>query len=103
MSKDMTATEYRAYLKETIRKSYENTHSGKPDDKHKYRTEGLIHAARLLGLLSTEDIREIIEVEHQRVFGESVSERKARTAYFEKLKEESIDEYWEIPAIERNR
>ncbi|WP_414829961.1 hypothetical protein [Alteromonas sp. H39] len=99
----MTATEYREYLEDAIRRNLENTHAGRPDDKHKYRTEGLIHAARLLGLLSTEVIRDMIENEHQRVFGESVAERKARTTSFEKLKETSIDEYWEIPAIDRMR
>lgn len=99
----MTAAEYRDYLKEAIRKNFENTHAGRPDEKQKYRTEGLIHAARLLGLLSTESISDMIETEHQRVFGESVAERKARRSSFEKLRETSIDEYWEIPAIERKR
>ncbi|MEE1675026.1 hypothetical protein SNR37_000348 [Agarivorans aestuarii] len=51
------------------------TRAGKPDDKLKYRVEGLLHAAKLLGLLSTEQVSAIIESEHQAVFDESVSER----------------------------
>lgn len=99
----MTEQEYVAYLRDSIHKNYVNTHIGKPDDKHKYRTEGLIHAARLLGLLTATEINHIIESEHHRVFDESVAERKARKASFEKLKEESIDDYFEVPAIERLR
>lgn len=99
----MTEQEYAEFLQEAIRKSYLNTHKGKPDDKHKYRTEGLIHAARLLGVLSASAIQEMIEAEHQRVFGESVAERKARIASFETLKESSIDDYYKVPAIERMR
>ncbi|WP_218310301.1 hypothetical protein [Alteromonas antoniana] len=99
----MTEQEYLTYLQDSVRKSYLNTQEGRPDDKHKYRTEGLIHAARLLGILSVAGITEMIEKEHQDVFGESVAERKARLATFEKLKEESIDDYFEVPAIQRKR
>lgn len=99
----MTEQEYLAFLRDSIRKSYLNTQEGRPDDKHKYRTEGLIHAARLMVMLSATEITDMIEKEHQDVFGESVAARKARLASFEKLKEESIDDYFEVPAIQRKR
>ncbi|WP_026843429.1 hypothetical protein [Brumicola pallidula] len=99
----MTQTQFLDYCRSELLKSLNNTKSRKPDDKQKYRTEGLLHAARLLDLMSAEEVSELIETEHQSVFGESVYQRQARKSKLAKLKDMSQDDYFDIPAIERNK
>ncbi|AWL11146.1 hypothetical protein HMF8227_00650 [Saliniradius amylolyticus] len=43
----------------------------------------------------------MIEQEHQRVFDETVSERRARNRKLAEIKATSPDKYFDIPAIER--
>ena len=95
----MTPDDYLAFCQKEVRKSFESTRAGQPDDKLKYRAEGLFHAARLLGLVSAEELNAIIEAEHQAVFGESVAARQARKAALTKLKETDPDAYFDIPAV----
>jgi len=54
----------------------------------------------MLNLMSAEEVRTMIEVEHQGVFGESVEQRQARKSKLLKLKDMSQDDYFDIPAIE---
>ena len=97
----MTHDEFLGYCREQLILSFRNTLSGKPDNVQKHRTEGLIQAAKLLGIASHSDISQIIEEEHLAVFGETVSERTARKKSLAELKEQSPDIYYDIPAIER--
>ena len=97
----MTPYEYLTFCRAEVRKSFERTRAGQPDDKFKYRAEGLLHAARLLGLASTEQLSELLEAEHQVVFGENVAARQARKAALTELKETDPDAYFYIPAVER--
>lgn len=99
----MTREEFIDSCKTQLTEVYQNTKAGTPDNVKKYRTEGFIHAGQVIGLISRDDARQIIESTHLVVFGESVSQRKDRKASFEELKENSPDEYYEIPAIERKR
>ena len=91
------------YLRDEIVATFKLAKAGRPDDKHKYRTEGLIQAARKLGLLTHEQASDLVEREHQMVFGCSVAERKGKKAELAKLKETSPDQYYEMPAYERLR
>jgi hypothetical protein len=97
----MTKTQFLDYCRREITKSFENTQSKKPDDKQKYRTEGILHAARLMDIATADEINKMIETEHQKVFGESVEKRLARKSKLAKLKDISLDDYFDIPAIER--
>ncbi|WP_220719442.1 hypothetical protein [Agarivorans litoreus] len=83
----MDKENYLVFCKAELRSVFLSTKAGKPDNKLKYRVEGLFHAAKLLGLLSTEQANAIIESEHQAVFGESVSERLKRKTQLKQLKE----------------
>lgn len=98
----MNKSEFAEYCRGQIVKSYQNTKAGTPDDTLKHRTEGLFQAAKLLGAMTADEIKEIIEVEHQNVFGETVEERMVRKKSLADLKESSPDEFYEIPAIQRN-
>ncbi len=97
----MTPDDYLVFCQNEVRKSFERTKAGKPDDKLKYRAEGLLHAARLLGLTSADQLNEMIETEHQAVFGESVAARQARKAALTELKATDPDAYFDILAVER--
>ncbi|MFT6268894.1 MAG: hypothetical protein ACJAVV_001709 [Alphaproteobacteria bacterium] len=99
----MTETQFIDYCRSELLKSLHNTKSSKPDDKQKYRTEGLLHAVRMLEFMSVEEVSEMIENEHQNVFGESVDKRQARKSKLAKVKDMSLDDYFDIPAIERKQ
>ncbi|WP_102797663.1 hypothetical protein [Bowmanella denitrificans] len=84
-----------------IRKVYELTKAGKPDDINKHRAEGFLHAGEFLGLVSRDEATHLIESVHQEVFGESVSQRRERKDRLNKLKEHSLDAFYDEPAINR--
>ncbi|MBT1064093.1 hypothetical protein KJY73_10940 [Bowmanella sp. Y26] len=84
-----------------IRKVYELTKAGKPDDTLKYRTEGFMNAGEYIGLISREEARELIESLHQDAFGESIAQRRERKERLSKLKEQSLDAFYDEPAINR--
>ncbi|MBA6391579.1 hypothetical protein H4J38_12460 [Colwellia sp. BRX10-3] len=48
------------------------------NDKQKFRTEGFIHAVKVLAIISHEDAAEVMEQAHSEVFGESIAARKNR-------------------------
>ena len=97
----MTDTQFLDYCRGELQKSFNNAQSRTLDDKQKYRTEGLLHAARLMGMATVEELSEMISFEHQGVFGESVEKRQARKSKFAKLQNMSQDDYFDIPAIAR--
>lgn len=92
-----------AHCKDELRKVYINTKNGCSDEQQKYRTEGLFQAARLMKIVNLDEISKIYESLHQEVFGESIESRKKRKSELSKLKENSPDEYFEMPAIVRKR
>lgn len=65
------------------------------------KTEGLLQAARLLGVMDSDEVNQLIDNEHINVFGETVHQRKERKKSLAELKEVSPDDYFSIPAIER--
>ncbi|MDC8829292.1 hypothetical protein [Alteromonas gilva] len=100
----MNATQYLQHCREEVRKNFQRVQAGQPDEKQKSRIEGLLHAARLLELVSLEELNALIEEEHQAVYGESVAQRKdrlARKTTLDELKENDPDAYFAIPAVER--
>jgi hypothetical protein len=99
----MDKTEFCEYCQSELVKTLQGAKAGKLDQDHKSRTEGLLHAARLLGLMTSEEIASLIEKEHFAIFNETVSDRKAKKEKLAKLKELSPDEYFDIPAVQRKR
>jgi molybdenum cofactor biosynthesis enzyme len=99
----MGNSEFRAYCRSELVKSLQSAKAGKHNDNHKSRTEGLLQAARLLGIMSAKEIADLIEKEHLAIFNESVSVRKAKKDKLTTLKKLSPDEYFDIPAVERKR
>ena len=97
----MKNDEFIDYCRAELLKAFENTKARNPDDKHKFRTEGLLQAAKLLGIMSSTEINDLFSSEHIKVFGESVEQRRARKLSLTELKENSPDVYFQIPAIER--
>lgn len=97
----MDTQAFLAYCRTEVKKSFENTRAGTADDKHKYRTEGLLHSARLLELISLDELQAMIEEEHQVIFGEGVQERKARREKLMDLKDNDPEKFLEVPAIQR--
>lgn len=96
----MDSQNFIEYCRAELVKSFSNSKAGSPNEMHKHRTEGLLQAAKLLGVMSDATIRQLVEEEHQKVFGETVAQRKARKAAYANVKEGS-DAYFNIPAIER--
>ncbi|GAB55704.1 hypothetical protein GPUN_1587 [Glaciecola punicea ACAM 611] len=72
----MTNNEFLDYCKSELTNSLHNTKLRKPDDKQKYRTEGLLHAARLMGLMSVQQVSHMIATEHQAFLGKVWSNDK---------------------------
>jgi len=97
----MQAEEFKGYCRAQLTLGFQHILAGKYDEKHKYRTEGLLQAARMLGIMSTEEVTGMIEQTHFEVFGETVAARKARKDSLAQLKDSAPDEYYDIPAIYR--
>ncbi|WP_438865624.1 hypothetical protein [Neptunicella sp.] len=73
-----------------------------PDDKKKYRTEGLIQAGRVLGVLSEVEAKSLMEKAHLQVFGQTIQQRKQRKTSLKSAIEMGDDEYINIPSILRS-
>ena len=99
----MESQQFIAYCRAQIAESFRNSAAGKPDPTQKHRTEGLIHAARMLGVLDKTSIDAMIEEEHVAAFGESVQSRKLRKKEMEDLLASAPEKFYEIPAYERKR
>lgn len=89
------------YCQQQLNENFERTYQGKPDDKLKYRTEGLLQAARLLEIMTDSQIKDMIETQHMAVFGESVEDRRSRKRSLAELKLNDPDAFYEIPPIQR--
>lgn len=99
----MEPQEFIQHCRKELRAYFENTKKGDSDDVMKSRTEGLFQACRLLGILTSEEVRDIYEEEHILVFGETIQRRNERKEHMSQLKASSPDDYFNIPAIERKR
>ncbi len=97
----MEPKEFIEHCRHQLVQSYQNTLNGQVDEKQKYRTEGMFHAARLLGLMDVEQIQAMFEQEHLACFGESSAERQQRKKAMMALKAEDPEAYFAIPTIER--
>lgn len=97
----MHAEEFIGYCRSQLMLGFQHILAGKYDEKHKYRTEGLLQAVRVLGIMSTEEVTRLIEQTHLEVMGETVAARKARKDSLAQLKDNAPDEYYDIPAIYR--
>lgn len=99
----MDREDFVEYCSEQLKRVFSSTKNGKPDIKLKHRTEGLMQAGELLGVITREESSELIERMHYDVFCESISDRAKRKKLLTELKHSSPDEYFEIPAIERRK
>jgi hypothetical protein len=97
----MNSEQFIEFCRIELQKSYRNTKSGNKNDQQKHRTEGLLHGAVLMGCISKKEVQDMLEIEHQNTFGQSISERKLKSSKLAQLKKDSPDDYFEIPAIER--
>jgi len=94
---------YKKYCAEQLRAVFVAAKKGKTDDKLKHRSEGLLLAGELLGVIAKSEAFELIEQEHIAVFGETTAQRAERKNGLKALKAKSPDAYFDIPAIERRK
>jgi hypothetical protein len=98
----MTENQFVDYCRSELIKSLHNAKAKQVDDKQKHRTEGLLQGARLMGILEAEEVATMIDDAHMTVFGETVKQRLAIKSKLLKLKDMSMDDYFDIPAITRS-
>jgi hypothetical protein len=82
---------------------FNNSLKGLKDEKLKYRTEGLLQAGQVLGLLSRTEASALMEKAHLQVFGQTI---EARKNYKDSVKKALIlddSDFFNIPAIERRK
>ena len=94
---------FTTYCADQLRAVFIAAKKGKTDDKLKHRSEGLLLAGELLGVITKSEASELIEREHITVFGETTAQRAERKNGLQALKRKSPDAYFDIPAIERRK
>ncbi|WP_339724777.1 hypothetical protein [uncultured Paraglaciecola sp.] len=97
----MNFQEYSAYCYSQLVQVFNNTLKGQPDDKLKFRTEGLLQAGKLLGYLSREDATELMNMAHIEVFGQTIEDRKNHKENIKKALTDDGSDFFTIPAYER--
>ena len=97
----MTEQQFLDYCQSELLKSLHNTKARQVNDQQKHRTEGLLQGARLMGIIKAEEVALMIDKAHLAVFGETVEQRHAVKSKLLKLTDMSMDDYFDIPAIER--
>jgi hypothetical protein len=99
----MNNEEYTAYCYSQLLQVFTNTHKGQKNDKLQFRTEGLLQAGKLLGLLGRADAAALMDKAHLAVFGQTIEGRKN---YKENVKKALVDDnndFFNIPAYERRK
>ncbi|PKM20091.1 MAG: hypothetical protein CVV11_00820 [Gammaproteobacteria bacterium HGW-Gammaproteobacteria-15] len=90
-------------LKQQFVDIFTTSKAGKDTTNLKSRTQGFIYVGELLELCSREDVTQLMELQHQAVFGCSIEQRKPseRTKRQQALKAGDYD-YFDEPAFNRN-
>ncbi len=97
----MNKTEYLHCCYEQLVKVFELASQYKKDNKQKYRTEGFMHAGKVLGVISHEDAVAVMEQAHFDVFGETIDDRRSRKASLKEAIARGDNDFINIPAYER--
>ena len=97
----MTKEEYLSHCYIQLKAIFELAKNNKKDDKQKFRTEGFIHAGKVIGLISNEDALMVMEKAHFDVFGESINLRKNRKENIKNAIAKGDENFINIPAYER--
>ena len=97
----MDKTAFIDYCTNQLNQVFVATKQGKPDDKRKHQTEGLLRAAELLNILSRAQAITLVEDEHVKVFGITPEQRAEKKQFLKDVKEASSQDFFEIPAIQR--
>lgn len=82
---------------------FEKAKSHQKDDKQKHRTEGYIQAGKVMGLISNDEVKNIMDKAHFDVFGESIESRKSKKTSLKEAIARGDDDFINIPAYERNK
>jgi len=99
----MNKEEYSAYCYAQLLQVFSHIHKGQKDDKLKFRTEGLLQAGKLLGLLSHLDAAELMDKAHIEVFGQSIEGRKNYKENVKKALDDDNSDLFNIPAYQRRK
>lgn len=99
----MNNQEYSAYCYSQLVQVFTNTRKGQPDDKLKFRTEGLLQAGKLLGFYSRADAAELMNMAHIEVFGQTIEARKNHKENIKKSLVDGESDFFNIPAYERRK
>ena len=99
----MNKYQYLDCCKEQLLKVFKLTKNYKKDDQLKYRTEGFIHAGKVLGVISHEEAVDAISQAHFQVFGESIESRQNRKASLKEAVAKGDENFINIPAYERSK
>ncbi len=89
-------------LKQQFADIFTTSKAGKDTASLRLRTQGFIYAGELLELCSREEVTQLMEQQHQAVFGCSIEQRKPneRTKRQQALKAGDYD-YFDEPAFNR--
>ena len=91
------------YCSQQLEQVFSATKQGKPDLKLKHQTEGLLRAGELLDVISRAESFELIEKVHVKIFGVTPDQRARRKKTLQEVKELSSFDFFDIPAIERQK
>jgi len=98
----MKKEDYLCCCYDQLLKIFEPTKLHIKDDKQKFRTEGFIHAGKMLGVITNEDAVSIMEQAHFKVFGVSIDARRNRKVSLKEAVARGDDDFINIPAYERS-
>ncbi|MFT4994274.1 MAG: hypothetical protein ACI965_001297 [Paraglaciecola sp.] len=99
----MNKEEYAAYCYGQLLQVFNATHKRQQDDKAKYRTEGLLQAGKLLGLLSRVEAAELMEKAHLKVFGQTIDGRKIYNDQVKNALNDKNSDFFNIPPHARRK
>jgi len=82
---------------------FEKAKNYQKDDKQKHRTEGYIQAGKVMGLITNDEVQEIMDKAHFEVFDETIESRRAKKTSLKEAIARGDDYFVNIPAYERNK
>ena len=97
----MTKQEYLDCCYQQLLKIFQLASQHKKDDKQKFRTEGFIHAGKVLGIISHKEAAAVMSQAHFDVFGQSIDAHRNQKTSLRAAIERGDDSYIDIPAYVR--
>lgn len=99
----MNKAEFLKLVETQLSEVFKQVQIGNRPDKQKYRTEGFMHAGRVLDIVDDAELTELMEKVHSGIFGMTIKEREQKKLELAQQLEDDDYEMLDVPTFIRDQ